>query len=121
MEKAEFTYLISQKTKTIAINCIKLVSSFPNKTEYFVLGKQLIRSSCSTAANYRSTLRARSRKEFFAKMSIVVEECDETLFWLEVLEEAQLISPIKISNLKENVLEVLKIVSKARKTSSNSL
>ena len=73
MEKNEFAVMISQRTKEIAKNIIKLVSGFPQKTEYFVIGKQLIRSATSTAANYRAVKRTRSKKEFFSKLSITIE------------------------------------------------
>lgn len=67
------------------------------------------------AANYRAACRARSSKEFFAKLSIVVEETDETLFWLEVLEEAEMITAEKLTFLKAETTEILKILAKARK------
>lgn len=75
----------------------------------------LLRSSTSMAANYRAACRARSSKEFFAKLSIVVEETDETLFWLEVLEEAEMITAEKLTFLKAETTEILKILAKARK------
>ncbi|HRW21067.1 MAG TPA: four helix bundle protein, partial [Bacteroidales bacterium] len=62
----------------------------PKNGEYVIIGNQLLRSATSVAANYRATCRSRSKAEFFSKISIVVEEADESLFWLEVLLEGSL-------------------------------
>ena len=104
----------------MAIETIKLVSSFPIKTEFHVIGNQLLKSATSTAANYRAVTRARSDREFFAKLSIVIEECDETLFWIEILEESNLIEKNKLIKLKDETLELLKIFSKSRKTAKKN-
>ena len=84
----------------------------------YIVGKQLVRSVTSTAANYRAACIARSQAEFFAKMSIVNEEADETLFWLEVMEEADLAQPEQIAPFKSEALEIVKVVSKARKNTN---
>lgn len=75
----------------------------------------MIKSSTFTAANYLAVLRGRSKKEFYAKPSIVVEESDETLFWLEILMEPDLIAKELLKPHKGEVEEILKILSKARK------
>ena len=77
-----------QRTKQFAINIIRLVDGLPKSTSSFVLGKQLLRSATSVAANYRAMCLARSDAEKFAKLCIVVEEADETLFWLELIGES---------------------------------
>jgi len=118
MEKKEFANMMKKRTKGLAIKIIKLVANFPQRTEYFVIGKQILRSATSTAANYRAVLRARSKKEFYAKLSITVEECDETLFWLEILEEANLSEKEKLRPLKKESMELLKILSKSRKNTN---
>ncbi len=92
-----------------------MVNTFPQKTAYFVIGKQILRSSTSTAANYRAVVGGRSKKEFFAKLSIVVEECDETLFWLQLLADTELVEKDLLIPLMKEVEELLKILSKARK------
>ena len=79
-----------------------------------------MRSATSVAANYRAACRARSTREFFAKISIVIEEADETLFWLELLEETNIISPEKLSLLKSDISEVLKITATDRKNTKIS-
>jgi len=75
---------LKQRTKTSALEIIKLVSEFPKNTAGFQLGKQLIRSGTSIGANYRSSQRGPSRSEFISKLSIVPEEADETVFWLDL-------------------------------------
>ena len=81
MTRAEFTL----KTKKFALDVVALVEQLPVSKTNDVVGKQLLRSATSVAANYRASCRARSRREFIAKMGIVEEEADESQFWLEVL------------------------------------
>ena len=101
--------------KKLAIRIIKMYEQLRKTDSVRIIGKQLIRASTSLAANYRAACRARSKAEFFAKMSIVVEEADETLFWLEMLEEAELVPASKLTHLKQEATEILSIVAKARK------
>lgn len=70
---------------------LKLIRGLPATDEGRILGRQLLRSATSVGANYRATCRARSKAEFVAKMGIVVEEADETVYWLELLEGAGLL------------------------------
>jgi four helix bundle protein len=87
--------------------------------EGWVLGKQLIRSATSVAANYRATNVARSRAEFFAKLCIVVEESDETVFWLELTRDAEILTKDHIEELNATISEasqLLRIFSSARKS-----
>ncbi len=88
MSKSEFIEEIKNRTKQLAVSVILFSEDIRKSEVGKVIVKQLIRSATSTAANYRAACIARSKKEFYAKMSIVVEEADETLFWLEVLNEA---------------------------------
>lgn len=120
MSKAEFITELKQRTKQLAVDIILLYDKIKKTDSTRVIGKQLIRSATSTAANYRAACIARSQREFFAKMSIVVEEADETLFWLEILKDANLVSEEKLNPLMTEALEILKIVSKARKSSGNT-
>ena len=120
MIKSDFVEMMTKRTKVLALDIIKLVANFPSKTEYFVIGKQLLKSATSVAANYRAVNRARSQKEFYAKLSIVVEECDETLFWIEILEESGMIKEKEISSIKNETLELLKILSKSRKNAKRN-
>ncbi len=105
-----------QRTKKLALEVIKLYSSSKVKTDEFrIVGKQLLRSSTSVAANYRATCRARSKAEFYSKLSIVIEETDETMFWLELLNESDMLPPSIVEPLKNESMELLSIFSKARK------
>ena len=83
----------------------------PKTDEARIIGKQLLRSATSVAANYRAANRARSQAEFYTKIVIVVEEADETLFWLEILEESNIVSKDKLKEIKQDSKEILKIIS----------
>jgi four helix bundle protein len=115
MEKIEFVEMMCFRTKKLAIDIIDFVDTFPNAQKYWIIGKQLIRSATSVAANYRAVNRARSKNEFFSKISIVVEECDETLFWLELIIEGKYMNEDKVKPLLEETTELLKILGKSRK------
>src|SRR5690625_4858080 len=80
-----------KRTKQLSLKVMTLYQSLPKSDETRIIGKQLSRSATSVAANYRAACRFRSDAEFFSKISIVVEEVKETLFWLEILIEAQII------------------------------
>ncbi|QHT67791.1 four helix bundle protein [Rhodocytophaga rosea] len=114
MEKEKFNEIFRQRTKQLSVRIIKMYAKLPKTDELIIVGKQLIRSSTSVAANYRAACRARSKADFFAKMSIVVEEADETLFWLEILEETEMVQATKLTELKKETLELLSVFAKAR-------
>ncbi len=82
---------LKERTKLYAINIINLSEYLPNKNVGWIIGKQIIRSSTSVAANYRAAKRSKSKKDFVYKLSIVLEEADETLFWLELIQELKII------------------------------
>ena len=79
---------VKQRTKLFALGIIQLVESLPKERTAEVLGRQLLRSGTSVGSNYRSACRARSIPDFISKMSIVEEEADESLYWMELLIEA---------------------------------
>jgi len=118
MNKIEFIESIKNRTKTLAVDIIIYYNSMKKTDATFIVGKQLIRSVTSTAANYRAACLARSKKEFYSKISIVVEEADETLFWLEILNETKLARKQTLEPFIAESLEILKIVSKARKNTN---
>ena len=99
MEKVEFAELLRVRTKDFALRTIKLYQNLPKNEEARIIGKQLLRSSTSVAANYRASCRARSDAEYYAKICIVVEETDESLFWIEILSEANIMSDTKTVKL----------------------
>ena len=105
---------LQQRTKKFSLQIIQFFRTLPNTPEAQILGKQLLRSATSVTANYRAACRARSKAEFIAKLSIVVEEADETLLWLEMIGEAG-IAKVDESQLKE-AKELLFIMSASRKS-----
>jgi four helix bundle protein len=81
------------RTKKLALRIIRLYRALPKTEETRIIGKQLLRSGCSVAANFRAATRGRSKREFESKLSIAVEEADETCFWLELYRKAALSLP----------------------------
>ena len=104
------------RTKKFALRVLKLFQSLPKSSESQVIGKQLFRAACSVAANYRAVCRARSDSEFYSKLSIVVEEADESVFWLEMIVDGNIMPKEKIAELLKEANEILSIVSASRKT-----
>ena len=102
------------RTKLFCLRIIRLFQALPKSDEARIIGKQIVRSATSVAANYRAACRARSEKEFFSKISIVVEEADETLFWLEILRDAKIVEEFRLSELINESTEILKIVNTVR-------
>ena len=95
--------------------------SLPKTTEAQVLGKQVLRSGTSVAANFREASRARSNAEFIAKLGIVEQELDESALWLELLVESEIISASKVSALLKEADELLRIiVTSIKNTKKNS-
>jgi four helix bundle protein len=82
---------LKRRTKTFGLRVIKLVEALPNTRTGRVIGNQLLRCATSVGANYRSAVRARSSADFISKIGIVIEEADESLYWMEILSEANLI------------------------------
>ena len=113
LEKAE---LLKERTKQFAIRVVAVVRSLPASREGNVIGNQLLRSGTAVAANYRAVCRARSRAEFISKMSIVVEEADETVFWLELLTDTKVITKEKLAPLLKEANELLAICAASLRT-----
>ena len=114
--RIEFAEMFKKRTKKFVVDNIRLFKSLPKTEEAKIIGRQLLRSSSSVGANYRAACRARSQAEFHAKLSIVVEEADESVFWMEVLVEADIIKLTDIAVLIDEANQILKIVSASRKT-----
>ncbi len=100
---------LRQRTKAFALAIVRLVDALPRGRAADVIGRQLLRAGTSVAANYRSARRARSRKEFLAKMGIVEEESDESSFWLELLLEAGLVTSSRTSELRDEAEQLVAI------------
>lgn len=112
----QYQELFKLKTKRFAVRTLRLYNALPQKDDARILGKQLIRSTTSVAANYRAACRARSISEFAAKIGIALEEADESLFWLELLEESGILPTSSLSEIKKEAAELTAILTKARKT-----
>ena len=92
---------LKKRTKKFALRAIKLVESLPKTQTAKVIGNQLLRSSTSVPANYRASCRARSNAEFMAKLGIVEEETDESVFWIEMLVDADLVTLPRVEDLMD--------------------
>ena len=102
---------LQDRTKTFAVRIIKAFAGLPKQEAARVIGRQFLRSGTSLAANYRAACRARSAADFISKISVVAEEADETLFWLELLVQAELIRPNSVEPRMNECDELLKIFS----------
>jgi len=113
---------LQNRTKHLAIRVIKLTKTFPLSQEGKVISNQIIRSGTSVASNYRAACRAKSPKDFISKMGIVEEESDETLFWLEIIEELQMTKEIEeLKAIKKEANEILSITVASIKTVKHKL
>ena len=117
MEK-EFDLRI--RTKQFAHRCVKLAMALPKNLLGKHLASQLIRSSTSVSANYRAAFVAQSRKSFCSKISIVLEECDESYFWIEFIMDEQLINKKLLEQLWKEADELTRIFASTRKKLSSS-
>ena len=107
---------LKQRTRAFSLRVVKLAASLPQGRIGDVFARQLVRSGTSIAANYRAACLGRSRAEFIAKMGIVREEADETVFWIEMAADAELVTPKRVRDLIVEGNEILAIVSASRST-----
>ena len=104
---------LKARTQRFAVTIIELCRLLPKTDEARIIGRQLLRAATSVAANYRATRRARSRAEFIAKMGVVVEEADETVFWIELLCDAGIVSAEQVRSSEVESKELLAIFAAA--------
>jgi four helix bundle protein len=90
---------LRKRTKQFALRIFKLVDALPNTTIGKTIGNQLVRAGSSVGANYRAACRGRSKAEFISKLGIVIEEADESVYWLELIIEAQLLNKNQVQPL----------------------
>jgi four helix bundle protein len=107
---------LKRRTKAFAIKIVRIFESLPQKGAASVLGRQLLRSGTSAGANYRSACRAKSSADFVAKMGIVEEEIDETLYWLELFIEIGILKAENVEVILKEANELLAIVVASIKT-----
>jgi len=111
---------LKKRTKNFALRVIRLVNSLPNSKAGYAIGNQLIRSGTSIGANYRAVCRAKSKPDFIAKLGTVIEEADESVFWLELIIEGNLMRKYLVDPLLKEANEITAIMVASKKTISNS-
>src|ERR1044071_8367356 len=112
---------LKKRTKRFALRILKLVSALPNNLQGRTVGGQLVRAGTSVGANYRAACRGRSRSEFIAKIGILEEEADESVFWLELIIEGSLLRDTLVQPLLDEANELSRIMAGSRVTASNKI
>lgn len=112
---------LKDRTKRLGLRVIKLVAHLPKTQLAHVVSDQILRCSLSVGANYRAACRAKSGKDFISKLKIVEEEADKVVYWLEIIEEADLIKEDLLKDLKQEANEIVSIIVAFIKTKSQSL
>lgn len=112
-----------KRTFDFGIRCVRLVETVPKSMPAQTIGRQLLRAATSVGANYRAAVRGRSRADFASRMGIVEEECDEALYWVDVLIELDFVSGKRVEELRKEANEIIAItvasIKTARKNSRN--
>ena len=111
---------LKTRTKRFGLRVIKLVETFPRSQTGDVIGKQLLRSAVSVGANYRSACFGRSKSDFASKLLIALEEAGESIYWLELFFEANLLPEKIIEDLLNEGKEIVAILTASSKTLQNS-
>ncbi len=121
MNNSDFGKKMQQRTKAFALEIVRFYRGLPRTDEARLMGRQILRSGTSVAANYRAVCRAKSQAGFVSKIGTVLEEADETLLWIELLEDAEVCPSDKLRELKREADELVRIFSKACSTSRRSV
>lgn len=112
---------LRDRTQQFALRVIKLTSALPKGTVGEVIARQMIRSATSVGANYRSACTAQSAATFRHRLSIVVEEADETLYWLELVQSAGLVPKKRLSALLDEANQLTRIMAASQRTAKASI
>lgn len=118
MRRDTFIYM---RSKAFALRIIKLYRFLIDEKKEFVLSKQIMRSGTSIGANIREAIRAQSTADFIAKLYISLKEAEETMFWLELLEDSEYVESSQIANLYEENNELVIIITKSISSAKNKL
>jgi four helix bundle protein len=102
--------IIKDKSKEFAIMILKFYKDYVKRTNEYQISKQIVRSGTSIGANVREAHNAESDKDFIHKMSIAQKECDETIYWLEIMKGSEYISQAEFEVLNDNCSQLLKII-----------
>jgi four helix bundle protein len=111
---------LKSRTKKFALRVIKLVNALPKTQVGKVIGNQLLRAGTSVGANYRAVCLARSQADFVSKLGIVLEETDESSYWMELILEAALLKPERMKDIMQEAKELTKIFMASLKTSKQN-
>jgi len=109
---------LQHRTRQFALRILKLLDALPNTAAGRAISSQLVPSAMSVGANYRAACRSRSRVEFAAKLGTVLEEADESLYWLEMIRDAKMLPESRISLLLREADELTAIVAAGRKSAT---
>jgi four helix bundle protein len=107
---------LRERTKAFALRSVRVFRYLPRAAEAQIIGRQLLRSGTSVAANYRAACRARSRAEFIAKIGIVLEEVDECVLWLEMLIDLGILKKVRLDQLLNEARQLTAIFTASRQT-----
>jgi four helix bundle protein len=110
---------LPERTLEFAVRVLKFANALPRTASGRTVANQVARSGCSVAANYRSALRGKSRADFSNKITIVLEEADETGFWIELTERAGLLPPKRLKALLDEAEQLTRIFNATRTTARN--
>ena len=112
---------LQDRTKKLALDIILMADQLPDTIAGNVIARQIVRSGTSVGSNYRAVCRARSEKDFLSKLGIVIEEIDETLFWLEIIQEKDWLSETLLNPLIQETDELTAIFVSSAKTMKTRL
>jgi four helix bundle protein len=112
---------LKKRTKQFALRILKLVAALPNTVTGRAIGGQLVRAGTSVGSNYRAACRGRSKAEFVAKIGIAEEEADESVYWMEVIIEGELLKRRQVVSLMNEAEELTKIFARSRISASRTL
>jgi four helix bundle protein len=110
---------LKERTMQFAVRILKFADALPNKPSGRTIAHQVARSGCSVASNYRAVLRGKSRADFINKITVVLEEADETAFWIELTERTGLLPPKRLAGLRAEAEELTKIFNATRTAARN--
>ena len=112
---------LKRRTMIFAVNALRLLDRLPQTVGSVAIARQLAKSATSIGANYRGSCNARSRAEFIAKLAVVVEESEESVYWLDLLLSAQLLSREHVAPLRSEAIELRAIFAKSLGTARLNL
>ena len=115
-ERGERNAELKQRTFEFSIRVVRLVEALPKSATAQIIGRQLLRAGTSVGANYRAAKRARSRAKFIAKLGIVEEECDEAVYWIELLTALGVVKEARVAELRHEANELVAITVASIKT-----